>query len=253
MQGVDLNKPIIFLNASLRFFKENEYHITRHSTCDVLMLVYDGILRFSENGTEHEIHPGQYYILRKGGYHTAQYPSNAPKYFYIHFISDWAEDGVILPMTGTFDYAGFKQIIETLDTLCHNDSPHIEQTAKAYEILSMLYNRQKTQSLANEIADYIEKEYLHDLSLEQIAQQFHFSKNHIINLFKNEYGITPFEHINNLKLKQAERLLEVTSDSAKSIAFSCGFNDYAYFYRQFQRKNALSPAEWRKLRRIGKT
>ena len=29
MQGVDLNKPIRYINASLRFFKEGEHHVTR--------------------------------------------------------------------------------------------------------------------------------------------------------------------------------------------------------------------------------
>ena len=47
MQGIDLNKPIRYKTASLRFFKEGEHHISRRCPEDVLLLVYDGVLRFS--------------------------------------------------------------------------------------------------------------------------------------------------------------------------------------------------------------
>lgn len=62
MQGIDLNKPIRYKTASLRFFKEGEHHISRRCPEDVLLLVYDGVLRFSEDGVPFEISAGQYYM-----------------------------------------------------------------------------------------------------------------------------------------------------------------------------------------------
>ena len=47
MQGMDLNAPITYKHASLRFFEKNEYHVERFSRDNVLLLVFDGVLRFS--------------------------------------------------------------------------------------------------------------------------------------------------------------------------------------------------------------
>ena len=41
-------------------------------------------------------------------------------------------------------------------------------------------------------------ENLSEISLEKICKEFHFSKNHIINIFKKEFGVTPIKYINDL-------------------------------------------------------
>ena len=62
--------------------------------------------------------------------------------------------------------------------------------------------------------------------------------------------MTPFEYINTLRIKEGERLLEVTSKSAESIAYECGFGDYSQFYKAFKKIYNISPVEWRKRKRI---
>ena len=68
MRGIDLDKPITFLYSSLRFFADNEYHVTRYCSDDVLLMVYEGILRFVEDGVSYELHPGEYHIQKGGSY-----------------------------------------------------------------------------------------------------------------------------------------------------------------------------------------
>ena len=85
MLGIDLNCPITYFNASLRFFKKEERHITRLCSCDVLLLVFDGIMRFSEDGVPVEVRAGEYYIQRKNLYQTGDAVSDYPKYLYVHF------------------------------------------------------------------------------------------------------------------------------------------------------------------------
>ena len=75
--------------------------------------------------------------------------------------------------------------------------------------------------------------------------EFYFSKNHIINIFKKEFGVTPIKYINNLKLNRAKYLLEVTSDNLEEIAIKSGFNDYSHFYKLFQKETGISPSVWR--------
>ena len=60
MRGIDLNKPITYQYASMRYFSPGERHITRFCMHDVLLMVFDGILRFNEDNTEYEVHAGEY-------------------------------------------------------------------------------------------------------------------------------------------------------------------------------------------------
>ena len=107
---------------------------------------------------------------------------------------------------------------------------------------------EREENLAHRIGAYIEENFLGITSLDDISKEFHYSKNHIINIFKREYGITPFEYINNVKIKRAMYLLEVTSRAIDDISVECGFNHYSHFYRLFLRNTGMSPYQWRKKR-----
>lgn len=252
MRGIDLNTPITYKNASLRFFGEKEHHVTRCCAEDVLLLVFEGILRFEEGNKKREVHAGQYYIQEKNTPQTGKIASDSPKYLYVHFLADWIEskDGIVLPRQGSFDIATVKPISEKLSRLFHNRATMIEQTAKFFEILAKLYQNNAKFSLADKIANFISKNYLNDLTLETISEEFNFSRNHIINLLKKEYAMTPFEYINHLKVRQAEQLLEVTSKPVEDICYECGFNNYSHFYRLFHRVHQISPTEYRRQKRL---
>ena len=70
-------------------------------------------------------------------------------------------------------------------------------------------------------------------------------KIHIINKFKEKYGKTPADFVNELKIRKCMNLLESTSKTSEEIMFECGFNNYSHYYRLFVRKNGVSPSEWR--------
>ena len=246
MRGIDLDKAITFLYSSLRFFADNEHHVTRFCGDDVLVMVYEGVLRFDEDGVSYEVHPGEYHIQKAGSYQSGVIASDSPKYLYVHFHSLWDEEGASLPYRGNFDYQRSKPFMEKLDAISHSGGMLTEKTAIFYELLLMLMPKEKTENLAHRIADYLSREYMQDISLDKICDEFHFSKNHIINIFIKEFGITPIKHINNTRLQRAEYFLEVTSDSAEEICRKCGFNDYSQFYKLFCRENGMPPSVWRR-------
>lgn len=250
MNGIDLNKPIEYKYSSLRFFSAGEHHITRLCEDDVLLLVYDGVLRFTEDGVPYEIRPGEYHIQHHGSLQEGTVASDAPKYLYVHFWADWSSGETALSRSGTFEYAKLKNSIEDLDTLAHNNAPYIVQAGKFYELLSKLYRQKTVPSVANKMADFIAKESPGEVTIQMLCNEFHFSKNHVINLFKKAFGVTPVVYMNHLRLRQAEYLMEVTSDSLEHISLQCGFQNYSHFYKLFIRKNNRSPEQWRKEKRI---
>lgn len=249
MEGIDLNRPIKYRFSSLRFFEPGEHHVTRFCRDDVLLLVYDGILRFSEDGTEYEVHPGEYHIQKRNRFQAGSHASDSPKYFYVHFWADWTEDSKLLPCRGTFQYPAVKYLIEELDRLASGNFTLIEQTAKFLELLVILYGQNAEITIADQIAASISQKCFQDITLDMLADEFHFSRNHIINLFKEKYRMTPFQYINMLRVRRAEQLLELTSKTIEEVASACGFHQYSQFYNVFRSVHQVSPAAYRKAKR----
>lgn len=245
-----MNKEIRYKFASLRFFDEKEYHVSRVCKDDVLLLVYDGILRFSEDGVFYEIHPGEYHIQKHGSIQEGVLPSESPKYLYVHFYAEWTQDSFIAK-SGTFDYGFLKDIIEEMNTLSYSDAPYIIKAAKFYTILSMLCEKKSGIGVADKIAEFIRENCQHNISIDMLCKKFSFSQNHIINVFRKTFGVTPIAYLNLVRLKRAEALLITTSDSIESISLRCGYQNYSHFYRQFMRKNSTSPEGFRKQHRMG--
>ena len=252
MDGINLTLPITYGHSSLRYFYEGEHHVSRDCDEDVLLLVFEGILRFSEDGIPYELHPCEYFIQRHGSRHGGELPSDSPKYLYVHFRADWGEGEDFLPRRGRFEYALLKPMLEKMDALAHGKSPYILQAAVFYGILSALYRQKGADTAVAAMADYIKDHCDGKITLEMLCEEFHFSKNHIINLFKREYSLTPIAYINRIRLLNAERRMEVTSDSLETIAFQCGFQNYSHFYKRFLAKNNCSPEQWRRRIRMGK-
>lgn len=243
--GINMDGPVRYRYSSFYYFREGEYHVTRFCRDDVLLLVFDGILRFVEAGIEYEVFPGQYYIQHHDMEQTAYAPSDMAKYLYVHFRAEWAEEGKLLPHRGTFDYSVLKPWMEKLDRLCHEKEVMVEQEAVFYQILSMLYHQEKERTVADDIAEYMAGHMAEPLSLSDIAREFHFSRNYVITIFRKEYQMTPFAYMRQLRMKRAEWLLKVTSDPAGRIAADCGFRDYTVFYRTFFQEYGMGPSEWR--------
>ena len=84
------------------------------------------------------------------------------------------------------------------------------------------------------------------ISLDQLAQKFHVSKQHLIRLFKQEYGITPYEYVLNRRVGLAQSLLKKTGLSVREIAEQLNFCDGAYFTEFFRKHTGMTPLQFRK-------
>lgn len=71
--GLDLNYPHKYKVSSMRYFAENERHVTRTPTFNVLLIMFKGVLKFSENGERVEV--GGWRVL----YSKAQYGANCSR------------------------------------------------------------------------------------------------------------------------------------------------------------------------------
>ncbi|WP_026508037.1 AraC family transcriptional regulator [Butyrivibrio sp. MC2013] len=251
MNGINLDKPINYYFASFRYFQKGEHHIERDCADDVLIMVFKGVLRFSEDGLEYELAPGEYYIQRHGLHQAGEVASDAPQYLYIHFYADWGnkdndDERHLLPRRGYFDIEGLMPVMKEMDSLSHAVVSNAERLAVFYKILSLLYTGKLPLTVEERIAKYLAAHYSEKITLEGLSAQFHFSKNHLINVFKKKYHITPYEYLIDLRIKMAARFLEFGTDPIEIVARDCGFGDYASLYKYFYRAYHMSPGAYRR-------
>ena len=63
---LNLNQPPRYIGSSMRKFLPGERHVNRITNDSVLILMFDGVLRFEEDGEPQNICKGEYYIQRGG-------------------------------------------------------------------------------------------------------------------------------------------------------------------------------------------
>ena len=113
-------------------------------------------------------------------------------------------------------------------------------------LLLSLREKQEKNPTAEKLSEYVNQNVGRITSLSDLCEEFHYSKNYIIRLFNQEFGTSPIQYINEVKIKRATYLLETTSKSIAEIAHDCGYADYAYFYKRFVQKTGVSPLAWRR-------
>jgi AraC-like DNA-binding protein len=95
------------------------------------------------------------------------------------------------------------------------------------------------------ILNYINNNY-RTLSLEALANHFHYNCAYLSNLIKTSTGKTYSDIVTSLKIKEAKSLLCNTSLSVEKISELVGYHSADHFTHSFKLMNGLSPRAYRK-------
>ncbi len=82
-------------------------------------------------------------------------------------------------------------------------------------------------------------------NLDKLCTDMNYSKNYIINVFKNEYKITPYQYFLQKKTDAAKTYLTHTNMSIGDIAKILHYADQQYFSSSFKKAVGFSPLEYR--------
>ncbi|MDF2537205.1 MAG: hypothetical protein K0S76_226 [Herbinix sp.] len=120
-----------------------------------------------------------------------------------------------------------------------------------YELLLSLYpyvhkNNTEYSQEAIILKDYIDKNNMRKLDLKQLSNLIYHSPSQTIRIFKNAFGVTPYQYLMYQKLEIAKLLLLNTNKGMKEIAAELNFYDEHYFSNYFSEKVGLSPLKFRK-------
>lgn len=98
--------------------------------------------------------------------------------------------------------------------------------------------------------DYIFRNYSYDISVDDVAQAACVSRATLYRVFKECFGASVQQYLTDIRVSTTAELLSTTEYSVNEIAASCGFSNYQYFIRLFQKKKGMSPSQYRNHFRI---
>ncbi len=96
----------------------------------------------------------------------------------------------------------------------------------------------------SQVHGYIMEHFAEPLNLAELSRVALLSKYYVIRLYKEVYGLTPYQHILQLRIAEAKVLL-IAEYSSTEIAALLSFTDRRAFSKVFKRMVGVSPAEYK--------
>ncbi|WP_106496214.1 AraC family transcriptional regulator [Lentibacillus sp. Marseille-P4043] len=93
---------------------------------------------------------------------------------------------------------------------------------------------------------YINQNYRDTITLNTLANVGHINKYYLAHTFKKDIGISPIEYLNQIRIREAQILLETTNYNIADIAEFTGFSSQSFFAQAFKRATSQTPSRYRK-------
>lgn len=134
-----------------------------------------------------------------------------------------------------------------------------EATLKSYLVLILmriweLIKNNKPKDIMNkkgkliqDVIQFIDNNYMNEINLDLLEENFFLDKFHISHIFKEVTGFSIIEYVQQRRVIEAQKMLKNTSQDIIDICFDCGFNNIQHFYRVFKKISSITPDKYRKL------
>lgn len=104
----------------------------------------------------------------------------------------------------------------------------------------------KNKNIIDKVIRYMKENYSKEIKIEDLSTIAFFSPNYFSRLFKESTSMTISEYIQNLRIKEACRLLISTDNKVIDIALDVGYKDIKFFNQIFKKITGKMPSEYRK-------
>ncbi len=245
------------------------------------LYVTEGNLLFQIEDTSFELHVGDSVFIPSGTLHSARRIGTAPVSFYalvfspeflISSFDTAAYNAYILPvMHNNLAFAVAlqgngaawqKECLNILQNILFSETKE-ELVIRGQLLLlwNTLYQKHITtldaavrhpganRALSEQLQpciDYMQENYPHPLTLEELAGLAHLSEGQFCRSFKHLTGMTPFAYLVRYRILQSCRELSSTNKKVTDIASTHGFNNISYYNRAFLKVMNMTPTEYRR-------
>lgn len=228
----------------------------------LIHLVVSGHGQYTVNGRSFSLGPGDVFLVKPNQLVTYCADANNPwEYYWVGFNGAFANK--LVQQTPFTDQSPVYHCSET-DSLkkalrsiydCRGPESHHEaaMVGHLYLFLSCLMkqahecdprvNNTSSQYVHGAIK-YIQFNYSHDISIDDIAKAVGVSRSHLYRVFMSNVGQSPIDYLTNYRIGEACNLLRDSKLSIAEIAVSVGFFDQFYFSRVFKKTKGVPPSRY---------
>jgi len=97
----------------------------------------------------------------------------------------------------------------------------------------------------SDIRAYIDRHYFEEIKISMFTEKYFLSREYLMKLFKQEYGVGIHEYMQKLRMEKARVLLGEETLKIQEISDMLGYNDKNYFSKAFRNYYGVSPSEYR--------
>jgi len=211
-----------------------------------IAIIKQGEIQIEYDHTNERLRPKSLAVFNPFENHkTTLVHTNTSDYYVIYFHLDKSETfHVITPSIIRDDslYHNFLALHESKNS--EDGILYLNQIFKSYTDETPS-TKKKQGELLDKALKFIETNDYDEITLETLARHIEISQNHLIRLFKKEFGLSAHAYILNQKIHKAKLLLEQGMPIAQ-VASAVGFYDQSHFHKAFKSVFALTPKEFQK-------
>ncbi len=249
---------------SFAVFSSLQHYYTERQNLDSYLIIYTikGSGKLKYNGKTYHLEKGQGFFIDCNIPHRYETEGNEWVHWDLHFnggISKLlyqefsASDNVLFsPSSKTEFIRSVEDLVSTYETFGRSRDLLISHKLTNI-IMSLIMDSDHFVESGNELPEdmkylicYMNNNYMHLLSLDQLAEFVGISKFQLIRIFGKYFGVTPQEYLIRLRTKKAKELLESTDIPVNKIGCIVGIENSNYFYHLFKKRFGKTPKEYRK-------
>ena len=252
----------------------------------LLIYVEEGRCRFTVNGTVYDFHEGDYCLvqpgdqvylegltrtltpfahldffynpLREQSFPTSAGMINIDPYFHLlqPRLNDFPEIDIPVRFRPSQPVLFRNKMMRMIGRLIERNLHwQIEVQQLGTELLMELINdfghfksESKTPSVRlDRIASYVSLHLHEPITVNDMARQVHLSPSRFHAVFRDKYGITPYQFLLRLRIERAVEMLRNEPDyTITQVAQYCGFNNIQHFSKTFKAITGEPPSQMRK-------
>lgn len=204
-----------------------------------LLFVASGKTHFYIGGKDQIVTAGHMVLFQpKEEQHYEYFGEDKPEVYWVHFTGSSVKEilrSYDIPLDEHIFFAGTPAAYTQLFLMIQRtrlEKPPLVTTAVQQE---MDFARQ-----------YFHEHYNEPINIEEYAQSRHTSISLFMRNFKKVYGVSPKQYILNIRMNNAQNLLESTDYTVAEIAAIVGYDNALYFSRIYHKQKGQAPSDYRK-------
>ena len=230
-----------------------------------LLFVASGKTHFYIGGKDQIVTAGHMVLFQpKEEQHYEYFGEDKPEVYWVHFTGSSVKEilrSYDIPLDEHIFFAGtpaaytqlFKNMIEEFQTCKVGYRQMLEMNLRQLFLMIQRTRLEKpplvTTAVQQEMdfaRQYFHEHYNEPINIEEYAQSRHTSISLFMRNFKKVYGVSPKQYILNIRMNNAQNLLESTDYTVAEIAAIVGYDNALYFSRIYHKQKGQAPSDYRK-------